>query len=144
MKNNIEEEPKCYFERNTLIIIIWACLALAFDILGYYVLNIPSPWGVFVSIPGLILTIQTLWLILNPYVLFYKTRFEIKQSFIYNKEIYYLDIKLVELKNNDIIMTYNDYTQEKLPIFGLRKSHKQLMFESLKQEIELSNLNRDF
>lgn len=144
MKNNIEEEPKCYFERNTLIIVIWACLALAFDVLGYYVLNIPSPWGVFVSIPGLILTIQTLWLILNPYILFYKTRFEIKQSFIYNKEIYYLDIKLVELKNNVIIMTYNDFSKEKLPIFGLRKSHIQLMFESLKQEIELSNLNRDF
>lgn len=144
MKNNTEEEPKCYFERNTLIIIICTCLALAFDVLGYYVLNIPSPWGVFVSIPGLILTIQTLWLILNPYVLFYKTRFEIKQSFIYNKEIYYLDIKLVELKNNSIIMTYNDYSQEKLPIFGLRKSHLLLMFESLKQEIELSNLNRDF
>ena len=77
MKNNIEEEPKCYFERNTIIILIWACFAIAFDVLGYYVLNIPSPWGVFVSIPGLILSIQTLWLILNPYVLFYKTKFEI-------------------------------------------------------------------
>ncbi len=144
MKNNIEEEPKCYFERNTIIILIWACFAIAFDVLGYYVLNIPSPWGVFVSIPGLILSIQTLWLILNPYVLFYKTKFEIKQSFIYNKEIYYLDVKLVELKNNNIIITYNDYSKEKLPTIGLRNSHRQAMFETLKQEIELSNLNRDF
>ena len=144
MKNNIEEEPKCYFERNTIIILIWACFAIAFDVLGYYVLNIPSPWGVFVSIPGLVLSIQTLWLILNPYVLFYKTKFEIKQSFIYNKEIYYLDIKLVELKNNNVIITYNDYSKEKLPTIGLRNSHRQSMFETLKQEIELSNLNRDF
>lgn len=144
MKNNIEEEPKCYFERNILIVVIWACIAIAFDVLGYYVLNIPSPWGVFISIPGLILSIQALWLILNPFVLFYKSRFEIKQSFIYNKEIYYLDIKLVELQNNKIIITYNDYSKEKLPILGLRKSHLLSMFETLKKEIELSNLNRDF
>lgn len=144
MKNNIEEEPKCYFERNTVIILILACFAIAFDVLGYYVLNIPSPWGVFASIPGLILSTQTLWLILNPYVLFYKTRFEIKQSFIYNKEIYYLDIKSVELKNNDVIITYNDFSKEKLHTLGLRNSHRQSMFETLKQEIELSNLNRDF
>jgi exonuclease III len=52
----------------------------------------------------------------------------------------YLD----ELKNNNIIITYNDYSKEKLPTIGLRNSHRQAMFETLKQEIELSNLNRDF
>ena len=105
MKNNIEEVPQCYFERNTLIIVIWACLALAFDVLGYYVLNIPSPWGVFVSIPGLILTIQTLWLILNPYILFYKTRFE-----RINKDLEHApdDKKLLKEKE-EAIKKYNFY-----------------------------------
>lgn len=144
MKNVEEEVPKTYFERNLLVVLFITALALALDYLSYYVLSKPNPWGVLIAVPGLVFTIQALWLILNPYLLVFENRFEIKHSFYYNKEFFYLDIKSIELSKNKLIITYNDLEKEALPIFGMRESHKQKMFEELTQQINASNQNRGF
>lgn len=144
MKNVEEEVPKTYFERNLLVVLFITALALALDYLSYYVLSKPNPWGVLIAVPGLVFTIQALWLILNPYLLVFENRFEIKHSFYYNKEFFYLDIKSIELSKNKLIITYNDLEKEALPIFGMRESHKQKMFEELTQQINESNQNRGF
>ena len=144
MKIEIEEVPKCYFERKVLFIIIWLCITVVLNYLGYQILSQPNPWGIFISILGLVFIIQGLWLILNPYILLYKNRFEIKQFFMYSKIYYYLDIKSIELQNHFIVIEYNDLSREKVSIIFLRNAHKQLMFESLIEEVKLSNLKRDF
>jgi hypothetical protein len=78
VKNKSIEEPKMYFERNTIVILVMACLAIAADYFGYTILIQPNPWGIFLAILGLVLTMQTLWLILNPYTIVYDGKFEIK------------------------------------------------------------------
>ncbi len=144
MKNVEEEVPKTYFERNMIVVLFITALALGLDYLSYYVLSKPNPWGVLIAVPGLVFTIQALWLILNPYLLVFENRFEIKHSFYYNKEFFYLDIKSIELTKNKLIITYNDLEKEALPIFGMRESHKQKMFEELTQQINASSQNRGF
>jgi hypothetical protein len=96
------------------------------------------------AIFGLVLTIQTLWLILNPYTIVYDDKFEIKQSFFLNKEYFFLDIKSIELNHQKMIITYNDLEKDALPLFGMRPSHKQKMFEHLKTHIDLNMIGRDF
>lgn len=144
MKNIEEEVPKTYFERNIIVVLFITALALGLDYLSYYVLSKPNPWGVLIAVPGLVFTIQALWLILNPYLLVFENRFEIKHSFYYNKEFFYLDIKSIELSKNKLIITYNDLEKEALPMFGMRESHKQKMFEELTQQINASSQNRGF
>ncbi len=144
MKNKSIEEPKVYFERNTIVILVMACLAIAADYFGYTILIQPNPWGIFMAIFGLVLTIQTLWLILNPYTIVYDDKFEIKQSFFLNKEYFFLDIKSIELNHQKMIITYNDLEKDALPLFGMRPSHKQKMFEHLKKHIDLNMIGRDF
>jgi hypothetical protein len=144
VKNVEEEVPKTYFERNMIVVLFITALALGLDYLSYYVLSKPNPWGVLIAVPGLVFTIQALWLILNPYLLVFENRFEIKHSFYYNKEFFYLDIKSIELSKNKLIITYNDLEKEALPMFGMRESHKQKMFEELTQQINASSQNRGF
>lgn len=144
MKNNFEEEPKTYFERNVVIIICVACISIVCDYVGFLILNKPSPWGVFVAFPGLVISLQTLWLVVNPFAIVYDNRFEIKQSFFYNKEFYFLDMKQIEFIDKKLIITYNDLDKESLRMFGIRDSHKQRIYESIKQHIELSTKAREF
>ena len=43
-----------------------------------------------------------------------------------------------------MIITYNDLEKDALPLFGMRPSHKQKMFEHLKTHIDLNMIGRDF
>ena len=144
MKNKSTEEPKVYFERNSIVILVMACLAIIADYFGCTILAQPNPWGIFLAILGLVLTMQTLWLILNPYTIVYDDKFEIKQSFFLNKEYYFLDIKSIELNHQNIIITYNDSDKVALPLLGIRPAHKKKMFEQLKKYIDLNIIGRDF
>ena len=92
MKNK-DEEPKEYFERNILLVIIVTAAALGLDWLAIKMLIDVNPWGSAVGIPGLTLTLQALWLIVHPYAVVYEDRFEIKQTLLYNKEFYYFRMK---------------------------------------------------
>lgn len=141
MKNK-NEEPKEYFERSIIVV---AGVAIAGILLDWYSITMlidVNPWGSATAIPGLFLTYQALWLIVNPYAVVYEDRFEIKQSLIYNREFYYLDARGFDTKSNKLI--YNDGDLQKLPLLGIRASHKKLFKMRLTEKINESLKNRDF
>lgn len=144
MKNK-EEEPKEYFERNILLVITVTASGLLLDWLSIKLLLDVNPWGSATAIPGLILTLQAIWLIVNPYAVVYENRFEIKQSLMYNKEFFYLDAKAIDgKKNHSIQIIYNDGDLESMPLLGIRASHKQLFKDRLNEKIGESIKHRDF
>lgn len=142
---NIAEEPKEYFERSILLVVGLTVSGLLIDWLSIKLLLDVNPWGTATAIPGLIMTLQAIWLIVNPYAVIYENRFEIKQSLLYNKEFYYLDAKAIDgKKSQSMKMIYNDGDTETLPLLGMRASHKQLFKERLKEKINESIKDRDF
>lgn len=145
MKNIEEEEPKEYIERNMALVFVVLIIGLAIDWLSVSLLIDVNPWGTMLAIPGIVLTLQGLWLLVNPYAIIYENRFEIKQSLVYNREFYYLDAKAIDMKKNTRFdMTYNDGDSQSLPLFGIKESHKTLFLEKLKQRIAESVKGRDF
>jgi hypothetical protein len=142
---NDENEPKEYFERNILLVITFLATGLFLDWLSIHLLMQVNPWGTASAVPGLVLTIQGVWLVTNPYAIVYDDRFEIKQNFIYNKEFYYLDAKRIESKKpGNLLVVYNDEETERLPLFGMRASYKDKFKKALSEKIAKSVVNRDF
>jgi hypothetical protein len=142
---NKEEESKEYFERNILLVIVLTVSGLLIDWLSIKLLLDVNPWGTATAIPGLIITLQAIWLIVNPYAVIYENRFEIKQTLIYNKEFYYLDAKAIDdKKSHSVQIIYNDGDLESLPLLGMRASHKQMFKDKLKDKINESIKHRDF
>ena len=143
MKN--ENEPKEYFERNTLFVIVLAAISLFLDWLSVDLLMDVNPWGSATAVPGLVLTLQSLWLIVNPYAVVYEDRFEIKQSLIYNKLFYFLDAKAIdENQKGQLFLKYNDEEMEKLHLFGIKASDKKRFKIKLAERINHSLQKRDF
>lgn len=142
---NIEEEPKEYFERNIFLVVIVAVSGFFLDWLSITLLLDVNPWGTATAIPGLMLTLQGIWLIVNPFAIVYQDRFEIKQSLLYNKEFYYLDAKSIDdKKTQSVQLIYNDGDLENLHLLGMRAAHKQLFKDRLKEKIAESVKHRDF
>lgn len=142
MKNE-KDEPKEYFERNILLVIIVTAFGVSIDYFAVQLLINVNPWGTALAIPGLVLTLQALWLIVNPYAIVYEDRFEVKQSLFYSKNFYFLDTKGATL-NSNLRLIYNDDEQEKIPLLGIRSSHKSLFLKKLQEKIEISLKNRNF
>ena len=144
MKNK-DEEPKEYFERSILLVVTITISGLFIDWFSIQMLLDVNPWGSATAIPGLILTLQALWLIVNPYAVVYEDRFEIKQSLLYNKEFYYLDAKSINSKSSmSFQLVYNDGDLDKLPLLGMRASHKEKFKARLTEKINESLKNRSF
>ena len=144
MKNK-EEEPKEYFERSILLVVTVAISGLLIDWFSIKMLLDVNPWGSATAIPGLVITLQALWLIVNPYAVVYEDRFEIKQSLLYNKEFYYLDAKSINSKSSmSFNLVYNDGDSDKLPLLGMRASHKEKFKARLTEKINGSLKNRNF
>lgn len=144
MKND-ENEPKEYFERNIPLVVTFLATGLFLNWLSIHLLMQVNPWGTASAVPGLMLTLQGLWLVTNPYAIVYDDRFEIKQNFIYNKEFYYLDAKRIESKKpGSLLVVYNDEETESLPLFGMRASYKDKFKKALSEKIAQSVVNRDF
>ena len=141
MKNK-DEEPKEYFERSILLVASVAISGVLLDWFSISMLFDVNPWGSATAIPGLILTLQALTLIVNPYAIVYEDRFEIKQSLIYNREFYFLDFKGFDEKSKKLV--YNDGDTENLPLLGMRASNKKLFKARLAEKINESLKNRDF
>ncbi len=142
---NIEEEPKEYFERNIFLVVIVAVSGFFLDWLSITLLLDVNPWGTATAIPGLMLTLQGIWLIVNPFAIVYQDRFEIKQSLLYNKEFYYLDAKSIDdKKTQSVQLIYNDGDLENLHLLGMRAAHKPLFKDRLKEKIAESVKHRDF
>lgn len=144
MKNE-KDEPKEYFERNMLVVIAITTISIFLDWLTIQLFLDVNPWGTLVGVPAIIISLQTLWLFVNPYAIVYEDRFEIKQSLFYNKHFYFLDAKAVNPNGNlSLLMIYNDNEPEKLPLFGIRPSHKEAFQRKLQEKIDFSLKNRTF
>lgn len=141
MKNK-DEEPKEYFERSILLVPTVAISGVLLDWFSIKMLLDVNPWGSATAIPGLILTLQALTLIVNPYAIVYEDRFEIKQSLLYNREFYFLDFTGFDEKSKKLV--YNDGDTENLPLLGMRASHKKLFKAKLAEKINESLKNRHF
>ena len=141
MKNK-EEEPKEYFERSILLVIFVTTSGLLLDWFSIKMLLDVNPWGSATAVPGIILTLQALTLIVNPYAIVYEDRFVIKQSLVYNREFYFLDFRGIDETAKKLI--YNDGDLEKLPLLGMRASHKKLFKAKLIEKINESLKHRDF
>jgi hypothetical protein len=139
---NKDEEPKEYFERSILLVATVAISGVLLDWFSIKMLLDVNPWGSATAIPGLILTLQALTLIVNPYAIVYEDRFEIKQSLLYNREFYFLDFTGFDEKSKKLV--YNDGDTENLPLLGMRASHKKLFKARLAEKINESLKNRDF
>lgn len=144
MKNK-NEEFKEYYERNRLLVIIVVVIALLIDWLSIKMLIDVNPWGSTVAIPGLTITLQALWLIVNPHAVIYENRFEIKQSLLYNREFYYLDAKAIKTHSSWFVyLVYNDDDLARIPLIGMKAAHKQKFIDALTQKINNSLDNREF
>jgi len=142
---NEKEEPKEYFERNIIVVTAMAAISIFLDWLSIHLLANINLWGMAIAVPGLILSLQSLWLVVHPYAVVYEDRFEIKQSLFYNKHFYFLDAKAVKSNGNlSLLMIYNDNEPEKLSLFGIRPSHKEAFRQKLQGKIDFSLKNRSF
>lgn len=144
MKNE-DNEPKEYFERNILFVGTIAAIGLGLDYLAYYVLRQANPWGALIAVPGIAISLQSLWLSIHPYAIVFEDRFIIKRSLFYNKQFVYLDAKAIEKTNASYFtMIYNDNDKVRLSIVGLRRKHKELFYKKLQEKIGESVSNRSF
>jgi hypothetical protein len=142
---NEKDEPKEYFERNILVVIAIVAISVSLDWLTLHFLFEVNPWGTATAIPGIILSFQSIWLIVQPYAIVFEDRFEIKQSLFYNKHFYFLDAKALKSNGNlSFFMVYNDDELEKLPLLGIRTSHKEAFRQKLQDKINFSLKNRTF
>lgn len=139
------DEPRQYFERNLLMIVVLVSMSALVMWISIEMIKNANPWGTLVAVPGIVLVFQTLWLITNPYAIVYEDRFEIKHSFFYSKTIFFLDLKKVsDLKGNSFAVFYNDDDAERLPLLGIRSSHKKKFQAALEEKIEQSKKERIF
>jgi hypothetical protein len=141
-KIEIIETPTINVERHPLVLIISLLVTFllcyityrnvfkreAFDI---------NPLVFFLFVPTLLISFQTLWLILNPFALFYNDRMEIKRSLFSSKIWYFRDIKKVgEVKKNFCIISYNDNDMEKINLIGIKPAHKKLFRDEFLKYIQ--------
>lgn len=144
MKKEDIELPKEYFERNIPLLLILISISAAFIWYSLHLLAEVNPWGTLTAVPGIVLAFQSLWLLLNPYAAIYEKHFEIKQSWIYNKQFVFLDLKAIEIKDKKIYLVYNDGDIEKIPMAGIRPSHKEKFLNALNHYVAESLKNRTF
>lgn len=139
------DEPRRYFERNIpMIVLVVSISVLLIWISGEMLKNV-NPWGTLVAVPGLVFIFQSLWLITNPYAIVYEDRFEIKHSFFYSKTVFFLDLKKIsELKGSSFVICYNDDDTERLPLWGIRGSHKKTLQAAIEEGIGKSRKDRVF
>lgn len=139
------DEPRQYFERNVPMIVLMVSISVLIMWISIDMLKDVNPWGTLVAVPGLVFVFQSLWLITNPYAIVYDDRFEIKHSFFYGKTVFFLDLKRVsELKGNSFIIYYNDDDTERLPLWGIRASHKKALQAAIEAGIEKTKKDRIF
>ena len=144
MKNKQEEEvPLLYIERNPLLLLGSVALTAAFIYLTYYMVvgreaHAVNPKGFFLFVPALVVSFQTLWLLLNPFATFYHDKVEIRYSLFRHKTWYFVDIKHVsEVRRDALKIVYNDDEVERIGLFGSRNSQKKMLSDELQKHVNL-------
>ncbi len=126
MRKSEEDIPLQYFERNIMIVIVFLTITAFFGYMTYKSYAEVSPLLFIYGVPLIIFSFMSLWLMLNPYAIIYKDKFEIKKSLISNKFWYFIDIKSVdEISGPGFKIIYNDDDEEMISTFGIKPSHKK-------------------
>lgn len=132
MKKSKEDIPLQYFERNLLIIVFFLAFTAGFGFLTYKFFLDFNPLMFVCGVPTLILSFQTLWIVLNPYAIIFEDKFELKKTAISNKQWYFVDIKNVsEITPSGFDIEYNDGEIEHISTFGIRPSHKKKLRDTV-------------
>jgi hypothetical protein len=144
VKNKTEEEvPLQYIERNPLFLLGSAALSATFIFLTYYTVlsreaDVINPKGFFLFIPSLVISFQTLWLLLNPFAIFYHDRLEIKYSLFRNRVLHFVDLKHVgQVKGDFLKIIYNDDEMQRVGLLGIRNSQKKMFSDELQKHVSL-------
>ena len=126
MRKNEDDIPLQYFERNMMVVIVFLTITALFGYLTYKSYVEVSPLAFIYGVPLIVFGFMSLWLVLNPYAIIYKDKFEIKKSLLSNKYWYFIDVKSVkEIKGKSFKIIYNDDDEEIISIFGIKPSHKK-------------------
>jgi hypothetical protein len=127
-----EEIPLVNVERSPVFLLFWCIFNGLLVYLTYHFFKNMNPWGFIVMVPTVIMSFLTLWLLLNPFAVFFEDKIEFKQSFFNNSTLYFIDVKkVVEVKNNRLKIIYNDDDMDAFIIYGIKPSHKDLLKKHL-------------
>ncbi len=137
MKNEKRDEKRVFnAERSWLFLLGFTLITAAVDFSAYKLLDDFNPAGFFVAIPSLLLSFQLLWLLLEPFAIVYDDRFEITQSFIHRKQIYFTDLQKIKVSKTAYIITYKDDDMERLNLFGIRNSDISKLHKVLEEKVQ--------
>lgn len=139
-----DEIPLVNIERNPFWMLLWVILNGCIVFLTYFLFKNMNPWGFIIMIPALLMSFLTLWLLVNPFAIFFEDKLELKQSFFNNSTLYFIDVKsVVDVKGGRLKIIYNDDDREAFVIFGIKNSHKSLLKSSLESFVSQSIQKRD-
>lgn len=139
-----DEIPLVNIERNPFWMFLWVILNGGMVFLTYFLFKSMNPWGFIVMIPALLMSFLTLWLLVNPFAIFFEDKLELKQSFFNNSTLYFIDVKKVlDVEGGRLKIIYNDDDPEAFVIFGIKDSHKNLLKTSLETFVSQSIQKRD-
>ncbi|MCE3228534.1 MAG: hypothetical protein K0S32_3085 [Bacteroidetes bacterium] len=138
-KKEKEEVPLVSIERNVALIALWLLINGGIVYLTYRLFSVMNPWGFIAMVPAVIMSFLTLWLLLNPFAVFFEDKLEFKQTFFNNSVIYFIDIKqVIELKHNRLKIVYNDDDEDAFILYGIRGSHRALLKKHLEEFVSQS------
>ncbi|MCE3259838.1 MAG: hypothetical protein K0S12_1479 [Bacteroidetes bacterium] len=138
-KQEKEETPLVSIERNVILMIVWVLVNAGIVYLTFHLFSNMNPWGFIAMIPSVIMSFLTLWLLLNPFAVFFEDKLEFKQTFFNNSIIYFIDVKkVVELKNDRLKIVYNDGDEDAFILYGIRGSHRALLKKHLEEFVSQS------
>lgn len=133
------QEPLVNIERNPFMMLVWVVVNAAIVYLAYSFFKQMNPWGFIIMVPAIIMSFLTLWLLLNPFAIFFDDKLELQQTFFNNSTLYFIDVKqVVDVKNGRLKIIYNDDDREAFVIYGIKASHKDLLKKSLESFVSQS------
>jgi hypothetical protein len=135
-KHRIDEEPIKNIERSPALLLSAVIISAGLCLLTWWLFKQVSPFGFLFMVPAVVLTLQTGWMLMNPFALIFERRLEIKQSWFQHTDRYFNDLDKVSAnKKGEIFITYTDGEVEKLNVFGIRSKDKSALVESCDKQI---------
>jgi hypothetical protein len=133
VKKPVEPEmPLINIERNPVLLTIWVVLNAALLYATYLLFVDINPWGFILMTPAAVMSFLTLWLLMNPFAVFFDDKLEFRQSFFNSSTIYFIDIKqVVDVKKGRLRIVYNDNDLDTFVLYGIKSSHTELLRKSL-------------
>lgn len=144
MKKDKDEEAIALIERNPVLVAVMIIVTVALGWWCYSLFDSLSGWAFLVVIPAIVIGFHTLWMMMNPFARIYKNRAEFHQTWFHNRDTFFNDLISVNLsRRGAVVITYTDGEREKLPLFGIRSSHRQLLRDSFQKQIEITTRSRE-